>query len=206
MESHIIGIKARNLNRKHFGGQGILHPAPNVELAILILRGEREGFHHGMVQEWHLIFGFDRLCAQCCLHIALTRFAVGLTLGDDRVMRLENRCGRHTGMATVAKAGCQSAQTGNSRPIALGDNGHGIIELDDLLHALNCQGRCGVDGTQLAATHGRRLNGGDAHGGDRKIHAILRAAVDLGRNIEPLHRLPNQAILRGIFQLGFVVQ
>ena len=109
VKGDIIGIKARNLNRHHFGRQRVLHPAPNVKLTVLILRGQRKGLHHRMVQERHLIFGFYGLITKASLHVAFACFAVGLSFGNQRVMCLENRCGGNAGMATVAKAGCQGA-------------------------------------------------------------------------------------------------
>ena len=170
------------------------------------MRGQRKGLHHRMVEKWHLIFGLNGLGAKASLHVAFACFAICLALCDCRVLRLENRCGGNTCVATVAKAGCQSAQAGDCGPIALGHHGDGIIKLDDLLHALDRQGRRGVHRCQLSAAHGCGLNRCHAHAGNRKIHAILRAAVDLKGDVETLHRLPHQAILRGVFQRWCVVE
>ena len=93
MEGDIVGIQTGHCDRRHFGRQRVLHPTPNVELAILEMRGERKGLHHRMVEERDLIFRFDRLGTEPSLYIAFAGLIIGLTFGDECVMRCKNGCG-----------------------------------------------------------------------------------------------------------------
>ena len=82
MEGDIVGIQTGHFDRRHFGRQRVLHPAPNVELAILEMRGERKGLHHCMVEKRHLIFRFDRLGAKPGFYIACAGLIIGRTFGN----------------------------------------------------------------------------------------------------------------------------
>ena len=103
VEGHIIRVETGNVDGHHLGRKWVLHAAPNVELPILKMGGQGEWLHHRVVQEWNLIFCFNRFCAKSGLYITVTGFAIGFTLGKQIVLRFENGRGRDPAIAAVGK-------------------------------------------------------------------------------------------------------
>src|SRR5215472_15687607 len=67
---------------------------------------------------------------------------------------------------------------GSSRvPVRVGNDGDGLIEAHDALHARHRLGRGGIDGRELAAVDRRDLDRGVEHARQFEIDAIDRAAV-----------------------------
>ena len=88
-------------------------------------------------------------------------------------------------MPAIAELRGQGAQTFQRRPIAIADHHHGIIQPQHFLDTLDRQRGLVVQPGQRAAAHRGHGQRRDLHSRQVDVHAVLRAAVDLGGNVEP---------------------
>ena len=101
----------------------------------------------------------------------------------------------------LARAGLETLPR---RPVVVGDDGDGIVELRHLMHARHLQRRRVVERGDRAAEHRRRGDGRDLHARHLHVDAEHRRAVDLAGDIEPLRRRADDAEVLGSLSLTSV--
>ena len=90
------------------------------------------------------------------------------------------------------------------RPCVRGDDGHRVIEPDDLAHAAHGHRFRFVDRNELSTERRRSGHHSELHSRQPDIDAELRAAVDLARAVETPVRRSDQLEVARLFERNFV--
>ncbi len=105
------------------------------------------------------------------------------------------------GVGPVVELGCAGFEAFPRRPVVIGDDRHGVVELCDLMHAGHLQRRRLIERGERAAEHRRGGDGRDLHARQLDVDAEHRRAVDLAGDIEPLGRRADDAERAGVLEL-----
>ncbi len=198
VESYVVQGKPRRVCGCLAAAQRVLHAAPDIQLAVLVMRGKRVGLHHHVVEEGRAVAGFDQLAplASSIFASALISFSCAANMSG----------GVDSAMAAIAELGIERAQALDRRPVSFRHHRHCIVELHDLLDALHSHRRPRIDRFEPPIANRRGHYRGDAHLWQGKVDAIFGAAIDLGGNIDARDGLANQAEVLRLFQLGLGIK
>ena len=173
------------------GAEGVLGAGPDLADSVVQPGGAVQRLHGGVGEIRHPVVGCDRPAggAQGRLDIAAIdiRFATALGLGGGQgVVELGEDSGLIDGFSPAgAPLDLDRRQGAVGMPVAVGDHGHGIAKIHNLLDAGKTQRRRIVDGGDTAAENRTRPHGGDLEPGQLDIDAERRRAVHLGGDVEP---------------------
>src|SRR5256885_16194555 len=91
-------------------------------------------------------------------------------------------------MRTVVPFDLQGREPFLRSPHMIGDDGDGVVELDDLTHALDGLGRRVIHALHTTAEHGGLRKGRNLDARRPDVDAIDGRAVDLRRRVQPFGR------------------
>ena len=109
-------------------------------------------------------------------------------------------------MPAIGKLRCQRTNALQRLPVALGDNHHRAVKIDDFLDARHCQCWRGIDRSQLAVAHRRHHDRRDAHVRQGHVDAVNCAAIDFCRDVEAGDVLADEFIIGARFQRRIAVE
>ena len=173
---------------------------PHVHPALRDLDDGRQRLQRRVRQIGRAVLGLQRLLAQRGLHVAvvapqLVESLLGEGIGDR--LPVGGLLGRVAGWHPVAADGLGRLE---GTPGVVGHHGHAAGHRHDLLHAAHGFGRLGVKAAQRRAVVGVEPNRGVQHAFQLLVDAVAQRAGGFGHDVQPLHRLAEQAPLAGVAQ------
>jgi hypothetical protein len=144
----------------------------------------------GSIVAW-LVGGVDTLrgASHGAVHIAFVPRLHGLLLAKGIPQRGNQRAARQRGIRAAIPFDAQRLQPLLRGPVMVANHGHGIVDAKDVAHARHGARRGVIEAAQLAAQYRAGRDRRDLHAGQTDVDAEDRAAIDLARRVQPLHRL-----------------
>ena len=122
------------------------------------------------------------------LHVAALVDGLAVLAGQRAIVLRPQALRGNRPVAAVREHRREGGEAAARRPVTLRDHGDRIVKADDALDTLDLHRRRGIDGGELAAMDGCRLDRRVEHPGQLNVDAVLHPARDLGRDVEPWHR------------------
>ena len=190
-----------NLVRVEFEGGGgdgarverILDAGPDLGAITVDAHRGHHRLHRRVGEERHPIVRGHHLCG-------LVRHRGGLA--DRLVEGGEDRGARDVAVPGIVVGRGQRGQCHPGAPVAVGDDGHRLVELHHAGDPRHRLGRGGVDRDEHAALYRCDIDGGVEHARQREVDAVDGAPVDFGRNVEPRRGRATQRVGLRVLQVG----
>ena len=173
----------------------------------LVGRDAHGGVHHlhaGMREERRRIGRLDllRRAGDRRQRVAVAPVAIGLGRGEAGLEMLGDGGARHLGVVALVPDDRQRVERGLRLPPGVGDDrDRGVLHPHDLADAGHLGDLGLVDALDLAAVDRGVLDRGVEHARQLDVDRVDLAAVELGRGIEPLHRLAGDRPVLRVLEL-----